>query len=364
MDVIDLTKTLVSIPSILGNTSQIEEFVLSRLEKVGSSQVELVPVGNLGNNVLASVIHDEKLPTIMINGHLDTVDICKGWTRDPFKSFQDGDRLYGLGSADMKSGVALGMLAFEKLAKSSKANVIYAGSIDEEGDSAGAFALLERGIKADLCLIPEPSGGSLMMGCRGRVVFDVSVRGASAHGSRPEQGVNAITEAGRFACALERLPLMTDDKLGKGSFCPLEISGGTRTLSVPDSCRLKIDRHHVRGEDQTQMLQQLKEMVTVLNSHATFDITYLASRPTPFLEPYLTANEGLAKIFTDAVGGKFTYGKSVGDYNAFSKRIPTVVYGPHGENWHAPDEWVSIRSILECQTGYERFMSSLQSTPG
>jgi succinyl-diaminopimelate desuccinylase len=360
MDVIELTKALVSIPSTLGNTGQIEQFVLSRLEKVRGVRAELVPVGKLGNNVLASVIHDDTLPTILINGHLDTVEVCKGWTMDPFKPIQDGDRLHGLGSADMKSGVALGMLAFEKIASLGTVNAIFAGSIDEEGDSAGAFALLDKGIKADLCIIPEPSGGTLMMGCRGRVVFEVDVRGASAHGSRPEQGVNAITEAGRLACALEKLSLVEDDTLGKGSFCPLDISGGTRTLSVPDSCTLKLDRHHVRGESQAQMIEQLRNMAAGLQSPASFDITYLATRPTPFLEPYLTANEGLAKMFTDAVGGKFTYGKSVGDYNAFSKRIPTVVYGPHGENWHAPDEWVSMKTILDCQAGYDRFIERLK----
>ncbi len=359
MDIISFTKELISIPSTLGDTSQIEEFVLSKLDTVSGSRTEMIPVGNLGNNVLASVIHDRALPNILINGHLDTVEVCKGWTMDPFTPKDGPDKIYGLGSADMKSGVALGMHAFEKMACLGTVNVLFAGTIDEEGDSAGAFALLKKDVKADLCLIPEPSGGTLMMGCRGRVVFDIQVNGASAHGSRPEQGINAITEAGKFVSGLDAIQLIRDEKLGTGSFCPLEIIGGTRTLSVPDTCRAKIDRHHVRGEDSELMLKQLESMADEIGSKADFKISYLNTRPTPFLEPYITKNDGLAKLFTDTIGGVFTYGKSVGDYNAFAKKMPTIVYGPYGENWHGPDEWVSISSILKCESGYDAFIKSL-----
>lgn len=358
-DVIDMVKKLVSVPSILGDTAEIETFVAGELGKVKGSNVGMVPVRGIGNCVLASVHHSDELPTIMLNGHLDTVEVCRSWTKDPFTPVIEGDRLYGLGSADMKAGVAIAMKMFSELAGLKKVNVIFAGSVDEEGDSAGAFALLDKGIKADICLIPEPSGGTLMMGCRGRVVFEVDVRGASAHGSRPEEGVNAISEAARFVGALDSIPLAKHEKLGKGSFCVLEMGGGTRTLSVPDSCRLKIDRHYVTGEEKQQMLERLEKAASELASHGNFEIGFLKSRPTPFLEPYLTENTGLVKTFTESVGGSFTYGKSVGDYNAFSKVMPTVVYGPAGVNWHAGDEYVSVSSVRTCLEGYMRFAQNL-----
>jgi len=329
------------------------------LENVKGADVELQPVKGIGNNVIAKVIHDINFPTILFNGHLDTVEVCKGWTKEPFSPVVEGDKLYGLGSADMKSGLAIGMHVFRELAGLGQVNVIFAGSVDEEGDSAGAFALLENGIKADLCLIPEPSGGKIMMGCRGRVVFEVDVQGASAHGSRPGNGVNAISEASKLVGKLESIRLIGHEKLGKGSFCTLEFTGGTRTLSVPDSCWLKIDRHYVTGETRESMLEQLKSAARNLNSKAIFDISYWKERPTPFLEPFITENEGLVNRFTKSVGGDFSYGKSVGDYNAFAKKMPTLVYGPWGENWHAPDEWVSISSIHKCIDGYDRFIKAI-----
>jgi succinyl-diaminopimelate desuccinylase len=356
---LETIKKLVSIPSTIGDTGAIENFISSELEKVKGTDVELLPVKGIGNNVVARIIHDRNNPTILLNGHLDTVEVCKGWTREPFAPVVDDDRLYGLGSADMKSGLAIGMHVFQELAGLGNVNVIFAGSVDEEGNSAGAFALLAKSIKADLCLIPEPSGGKLMMGCRGRVVFEVDVQGASAHGSRPGDGVNAISEASKFVGVIDSLPLIEHDKLGKGSFCTLEIAGGTRTLSVPDSCWLKIDRHYVTGETRESMLKQLEEAARNMKSKASYDISYWKARPTPFLEPYITENKDLAGVFAKSVGGDFSYGKSVGDYNAFAKRVPTVVYGPWGENWHAPDEWVSISSINQCVEGYARFIKSI-----
>lgn len=361
MDIVEMVKKLVSIPSPIGETMLIENFVASTLKNMKGAVVELQNVKGIGNNVVAKVTHDNSFPTILINGHLDTVEVCKGWTKEPFSPVVDGDRLYGLGSADMKSGVAIGMHLFRELAKLGHVNVIFAGSVDEEGNSAGGFALLDRGIKADLCIIPEPSGGKIMMGCRGRVVFEVDVRGASAHGSRPGDGVNAISEASKLVGKLDSMSLIEHEKLGKGSFCTLEFTGGTRTLSVPDSCWLKIDRHYVTGETRESMMEQVRNAARDLNSKASFDISYWKERPTPFLEPYITENKGLAHQFTKSVGGEFSYGKSVGDYNAFAKIMPTIVYGPWGEHWHAPDEWVSISSIKKCIEGYARFIKLIDT---
>ena len=93
MDVIDLTKKLISIPSQIGQTTEIENFVASYLEKIPGAEVELQPVPGHGNNVIARCIHNPSNPTILINGHLDTVEICKGWTKEPFEPVIEGDRL-------------------------------------------------------------------------------------------------------------------------------------------------------------------------------------------------------------------------------------------------------------------------------
>ncbi|MCK5038636.1 MAG: M20/M25/M40 family metallo-hydrolase [Thermoplasmata archaeon] len=358
MTTIDLLKELISIPSILGDTEKIENFVASQISDI--ADLEFIHVPGKGRCVLATVEQDPNLPTIFINGHLDTVEVCNGWTYDPFKPRVDGDRLYGLGSADMKAGVAVSIEVFRKAAERGL-NVIFAGTIDEEGDSAGAFALKDLGIKADICLITEPSNEKVMLGCRGRYVVDVDVRGKSAHGAVPEKGVNAITEAGRLLARLDELPLKEHDILGRGSVCPLGIAGGTRTLSVPEECRIVLDRHVVPGETKETVVEDIRNLASSLKSQAVFSIGLNKERQTPFLEPYITSKNGLVKQFMEAVREDITYGKSVGDYNVFSTIAPTIVHGPIGDNWHSPDEWVSISSVERVMENYIRFLDTFKA---
>lgn len=359
MSVIDTVKELIAAPSHSGETGEMEYLVASKVGEIADA--DFMPVQNMGRNVVSKVVHDDSLPTIIINGHLDTVAVCKGWTREPLAPTVDGDKIYGLGSADMKAGVAVAIEAFRMLADIGTFNVTFAGTIDEEGDSTGAFELLDNGIKADLCLIPEPSHGNLMMGCRGRLVFEILIRGRSAHGAVPEEGVNAIEEASKFVCALEKIEYLEHHILGRGSSTVLAMEGGTRTLSVPESCRIKLDRHYVPGETMESCLQQLKDAAASFSAEAEFDIRPDPTRKTPFLEPYVTLDEGMASHFCQSVGAEYAYGRSVGDYNAFSKVMPTVVYGPHGGNWHSADEWVSISSIEECLEGYRSYAASLKA---
>ena len=105
MNTIDLLKELIRVPSILGDTDEIEELVAIQLSDI--TDPVFVPIPGKGRCVLAKVKQDPNLPTLLINGHLDTVEVCDGWELDPFKPTVDGDRLYGLGSADMKGGMAI-----------------------------------------------------------------------------------------------------------------------------------------------------------------------------------------------------------------------------------------------------------------
>ena len=311
--------------------------------------------------VAKSIINDAK-PVILLNGHLDTVEVCKGWTKEPFKPTVEGDRLFGLGSVDMKGGVAIAIMVFKEAVEMGL-NVIFVGTIDEEGDSAGGFAVKEEleklAVKPDICLITEPTNDKIMMGCCGRYIIDVKVNGLSAHGAVPQKGVNAIVEAGRFVSQLDKLPLLDHEILGAGSVCPLDISGGTSTLSVPEECRIKIDRHVVPGETPESVMGDMRKLADSIGSQATFGIMPNKERPTPFLEPYITTrSDMLAQKFVDVVGGEITYGKSVGDYNVFSTIAPTIVHGPVGDNWHSADEWVSISSIERCLENYRKFFLS------
>lgn len=134
-----------------------------------------------GKNVIAVIDGGRPGPVICLNGHLDTVQLCGGWTRDPYGEL-DGDRLYGVGALDMKSGCAALMVTAARFAAAHKT---FAGKIklalvsDEEGPyGLGTNALIEDGYLSDVdfSIITEPSAGfdgkplpRCLPGCPGRL---------------------------------------------------------------------------------------------------------------------------------------------------------------------------------------------------
>src|SRR5690606_30590731 len=91
-------------------------------------------------------------PTLLLNGHTDTVLAVAGWSSDPWTARRDGDRLYGLGAADMKSGVAAAMLATRALAERRdgwQGTVIFTSVVDEEAYSIAARARVAGGLPVE-----------------------------------------------------------------------------------------------------------------------------------------------------------------------------------------------------------------------
>ncbi len=183
-----------------------------------------------GQNVVCAVTGREGGPVICLNGHLDTVTLTKGWSRDPYAGIIEGDRLYGLGALDMKSGCCAMMLALRNFVKKFpefSGKIILTLVSDEEGPfGLGADALIEDGLLdgVDCSIITEPSAGftkqdfpTIALGARGSLVYQVDFFGKAAHAAMPEEGVNAAVEAGKFLAALERLRPREDPLLGGGA---------------------------------------------------------------------------------------------------------------------------------------------------
>lgn len=367
MDVIELTERLIEINSVTGSEHEIAQFIVSQLDFV---DVEMQEVEGFGPNVLAKNIPNPENPTILLNCHLDTVGVMHGWESDPFKPKRDGNRLYGLGSCDMKAGCAIAMDVFKKGVAEGR-NLIFCAVSDEEGNSKGSYELIkklknegqEAVLKNGLCIIPEDTEEMVKLGARGRYVIEIEITGCSAHGATPECGVNAISEATIIVGALARLPLRSHPMLGSGSQCILKISGGGDSLSVPDACSIRVDRHTVIGETKEQIIKDFEEMLKELDLNCSYSLSWM-KRDTPFLEPYLLdSDHPRAKAFLSAYSRFYkkepdvAYGRSVGDFNAFGQVMPTIVFGPSGENVHGPNECVFLDSIERCRDFLQGFLA-------
>ncbi|NJE02396.1 M20 family metallopeptidase [Thermococcus sp. JdF3] len=364
----DLLKELVSISSPFGKEEEISKFIASFLEEHGL-EVELLPVEGFGSNVIAHL--PGRGHTVVLNGHMDTVNLSPGWTKNPYGELE-GDRFYGLGSADMKAGLAALLSAFVEMAelpRKERPTVIFTAVVDEEGYSRGAWELIRSGKldRADVVLVAEPTNERLMLGARGRFVVQVEVFGKKAHAARPYEGLNAIEELGRFVGSLWKIRFRNHRKLGAGSYCTLRIEGSADGLSVPDYARAIIDRHVVIGEDWDRVSSELLNLAERVKLKGDIRVSKF-ERPTPDMLPYaVRENDRFVNIFKSVhrtvLGGEpeIIYGRSVGDFNYFGTYLnkPTLVYGPVGGNWHGSDEWVSVESLKRVKRVYVEFLKAL-----
>ncbi len=368
MDEFELLKKLVSIPSHFGNEKEISRFLELFLREHGFS-VETVEVEGFGSDIIARL--PGYGPTVVLNGHMDTVGLSDGWRKNPWGELE-GDRFYGLGSADMKAGLAALLAAFVELGelpRDERPNVILTAVVDEEGYSRGTWKLIEdrKLDRADVVLVAEPTNETLMLGARGRFVVQLEAFGKKAHAARPELGVNAIEELGRFVGALGRIRLRRHGKLGRGSYCTLHIEGSADGLSVPDSAVALLDRHVVVGEDWDGVVTELTGLTEKLGLKSNLRISRFP-RPTPDMRPYVVRENNhfvnlFRKVYRRLFGSipDITYGRSVGDFNYLATYlgVPTLVYGPVGRNWHSADEWVGVDSLKRVKRFYVEYLKAL-----
>jgi succinyl-diaminopimelate desuccinylase len=313
---------------------------------------ELQPTEGDRPNVIARIDNGAG-PTLLLNGHVDTVLAVEGWSSDPWTARREGDRLYGLGAADMKSGVAAAMLATRALARDLerwRGSVLFTSVVDEEAYSIGARALIASGIDADYCVVTESSWEQPALGSVGKTLVRIDVTGKAAHASWPWEGINAATEAARLVARLDDIPLLDHPRM-RGSRCVLSFASGNDqyVITVPEKARVILNRMIVAGESSESVLTEVQALVDDLQSPARFDLTI----DPPYYPPWETDQShplalALARAYETETGvaPEWRY-SGFGDMNLFSEEaeIPTVMIGPRGDRFHQADEWVDVPSI-------------------
>ena len=263
--------------------------------------------------------------TLLLCGHLDTVGVG-GSSLVPRI---EGDRLYGRGAYDMKAGLAAALLA----CRDAEADVVVAAVADEEHSSLGVQEAL-RDVRADAAIVTEPTHRQVIVAHKGFVWADITLRGRAAHGSMPEQGVDAIAAAGPVLVRLAELDasLPSHPLLGRGSIHASLISGGTELATYPAACTLSIERRTLPGEDLDGELAAL-----LGDADGSYRVTLVR-------EPFTVDPEAEIVGLVRSVSGAETAGAPYWTDAAFiaAAGIPTVLFGPGGEGAHADVEWVSL----------------------
>jgi acetylornithine deacetylase/succinyl-diaminopimelate desuccinylase-like protein len=346
-----LAAELVAIRSYPGQEGPVQRHVAGWL-KANGLEPEFQPTEGDRPNVIAR-IENGTGPTLLLNGHVDTVLAVEGWSSDPWTPRREGDRLYGLGAADMKSGVAAAMLATRALVQNRehwRGSVVFSSVVDEEAYSIGARALIASGISADYCVVTESSWDRPALGSVGKTLVRIDVTGKAAHASWPWDGINAATEAARLVARLDEIPLLEHPRM-RGSRCVLSFTSGNDqyVITVPEKARVILNRMIVTGESSASVLAEVQSLIDDLESPARFEL----SINPPYYPPWETDTEhplalALARAYAAEAGHAPEWGYSgFGDMNLFSEEagIPTVMIGPRGDRFHQADEWVDVPSI-------------------
>ena len=373
-DPVALTRLLVSIPSVNptlapggAGEAEIASTCASLLEEWGFA-TETTEAAPGRTNVVARL--SGQGPTLLLNGHLDTVGV-EGMTVPPFDgAFTDG-RVIGRGACDMKGGVAALMVAARRIAeRGGGPNLIVALTADEEHASVGMDALVRSGVTADLAVVCEPTSLRVMPAHKGFVWIEATFRGKAAHGSRPDQGVDAIRHAALYLTALDDYGRDLRDRtahalLGHGSFHAGTIQGGTAESVYPDHCSLLLERRTMPGEQTEDVVadfQAILDRVTDAEPGLDGALRMTLDRPGTEVPVDSELVQGLLAASSAHRVEPRVEGMTAWVDAAFLNEagIPAVCFGPGSiAQAHSADEWIDAEEIRRCADVLETFARGL-----
>jgi acetylornithine deacetylase len=375
-DPVALCQAMVATPSVnptlaLGGAGEaaMARLTASWLEAWGleTEVVEVVP-GRF--NVVGRL--EGSGPTLLLNGHLDTVGV-EGMTIPPFSAQLSEGRLLGRGSCDMKGGVASILAATRRLAHGgSRPNLVVAFTADEEHASLGMAHLVTYGVTADMAVVCEPTGLAVMPAHKGFVWIEAVFQGRAAHGSRPEIGVDAIRHAGLFLAALDDYADMLRARpehplLQYGSFHAGTIRGGSAESVYPDECVLLLERRTMPGESPHVVLTEFEGVLAGLReSEPGVDATLHMTLDRPGTE--VPNSSGLVQGLCAASEAHGVPGRVQGmtawvDAAFLNEAgIAAVCYGPGDiAQAHTEAEWIRAEEITTCADVLETFARGLST---
>ncbi|MDH6180369.1 succinyl-diaminopimelate desuccinylase [Microbacteriaceae bacterium SG_E_30_P1] len=293
--------------------------------------------------------------SLMLNGHLDTVGVST-YRGDAFAARLEDDTVFGRGAFDMKGGIAAILVAADRASTEPlRGDLIVALVADEEFGSLGTSEVLAR-FGADAAIVAEPSELELTLAHRGFAWFEAEFTGVAAHGSMPEQGVDAIAGASALLASVDELRLRLEGMprhplLGHGTVRVATISGGVDAATVAPSCTLTLERRTLPGETIDEVETELRALVTAAADSVpglTATLTRLVGRGAFEADPASRIVTTVGRAFESVTGAApgvrgEPFWTDAGLYAEAG--IPCLVFGVDGGGAHADEEWVTVASL-------------------
>jgi succinyl-diaminopimelate desuccinylase len=305
-------------------------------------------------SLVAEIGGDDDRAPICLTGHIDVVPLgAAPWSHDAFAGETDGDKLYGRGSTDMKSGIAALVAAAIELAPqlAKGPGLVVVITAGEEVGCEGARFLADHKLlpRAGAIVVAEPTANYPYIGHKGLAWFEIETSGVTAHGSMPEVGDNAIVKMAKVIGDLEHFefPVHSHAVMGKPTMNVGTIHGGLNTNSVPDRAKITVDTRTVPGIDHVHLCHSLESLLAPRGAH----VRKIVDTAPLYTDP---ANEWVQEVFeacTPLLAGRptpktITFSTDGADLKRGFGGPPAVILGP-GEPTlaHQTDEWCSMTRI-------------------
>ncbi len=264
-------------------------------------------------------------------GHTDTVSASNNWKTNPFELTEKDGRLFGLGTCDMKGGIAAMLAVVSQVDWSKCPGMKMYFTFDEETDFGGILELLDKNISfPDKMIIGEPTDNEVINSSKGLVTAKVYFTGKTAHASTPEKGVNAIHNCAEFIYRLREIMGVETATMNVGV-----ISGGRAINIVPEHCEIGIDFRTDKPE-QNKVIERALSYFSPLYG-AKYEIT---SNLLPFMAK---KDVKMCDFITEA---------------SFLSSKERIILGVGPVNPHADNEYIEAESLKKLESQYLELISS------
>lgn len=318
-------------------------------------------------NVICTVEGGRPGPTLLFEGHTDVVTEGdrSAWTHDPFAAEVIDGRMYGRGTADMKSGLAAVIYATRAVEQAGPfpGRIVIAALCDEEEMMLGVKHFVAAGHceGVDGAISAEPEGGEICAVSKGAIRLRVDAVGRMAHGAMPDHGANPIAALIRVGTAVEGLQNTLQQRhgpyqhLGQIWLTPTVMAGGSieQINVIPAESFMTIDVRTTPDVDHAVLIAEIRDLLAdvATDTGVTLDLTVIDDRPATETATSSPVCQALARAHEAVTGTPPVYGGVPGSTDGTilwrDGGLDSVVYGPGGK-WiaHQVDEFVEVEEIV------------------
>jgi len=370
--VISILEELISCPSFVDKNNNEEKIIDLIKNKLGQNSklqiIEQIVEGKRRN----LIVTDNLNPKIILFGHMDTV-LPKKQNTNPLSPIKKDGKMFGLGSCDMKSGLAV---MLDIAVNSHQPGVGYIFSVDEEYNFKGATKLKEiSNLHPEVIINLEPTDLKILNACRGITEFELDVYGKSAHAGRKQLGINAIEKSVELINRFEKICQANDNRDTKTSVNLAYLLGGLDSNEknevkimgniVPNYAKIVVEIRIGNKVITKQFIDMTLEKLA-----EEFELKITKPQYKFYFGPMFTEKNKLLN-FEEAISMSDlhpTYAdvSKAGYYELQQLQEiwggNCIVFGATPiEKSHTEDEYVEIESVLKLKTVIENFIKNYSS---